>query len=59
MNSGSTDSINREWKACEVRTRRAVIARVGEATLERADALLGPGDNAAAGVVHRGEVDIG
>ena len=25
VNSGSTGSINREWKACEVRTRRAVI----------------------------------
>ena len=25
MNSGRTDSINLEWNACEVRTRRAVI----------------------------------
>ena len=58
VNSGSTGSINREWNACDVRTRRATIPLFGEAILERADVLLGPGNDAAARIVDRGQVDV-
>ena len=57
MNSGSTASINREWNACDVRTRRATIP-CSAAILEPTDAFFGSRDNAVAGIVYRGEIDV-
>ena len=58
MNSGSTGSINREWNACEVRTRRAVIPASARRLWNVRMLSSDPGNDAAAGIVDGGEIDV-